>query len=93
MKHTPGPWHTNPSKSFYIFAHGSLSEQAGVEDGPFICSASTQANAHLIASAPDLLAALQALNDAVCRAGYGSTAMPELGQAWEAIAKATGEAV
>jgi hypothetical protein len=56
-KPTPGPWHTAPDKSFYVFAHGSLSEQAGVTDGPFICSASSQANARLIAAAPDLLAA------------------------------------
>lgn len=55
MKHTPGPWHTNPLKSFYVFAHGSLAEQAGVNDGPFICNASTQANARLIAAAPELL--------------------------------------
>ena len=56
-KPTPGPWHTAPDKSFYVFAHGSLAEQAGVTDGPFICSASSQANARLIAAAPDLLAA------------------------------------
>ncbi len=57
--HTPGPWHADPTKSFYVFAHGSLAEQAGVENGPFICNASTQANARLIAAAPDLLAAAQ----------------------------------
>lgn len=55
-KHTPGPWHIDASKSFYVFASGALAEQAGVEHGPFICNASTQANAALIASAPDLLA-------------------------------------
>jgi hypothetical protein len=57
-KHTPCPWHTDASKSFYVFAHGSLAEQAGVDNGPFICNASTQANARLIAAAPELLHAL-----------------------------------
>ena len=48
-------------------------------------------NARLFAAAPDLLAALESLNAAVIRAGHGNTAMPELSQAWAAIAKATGE--
>lgn len=55
-KHTPGPWHIDASKSFYVFASGALAEQAGVTHGPFICNASSQANAALIAQAPDLLA-------------------------------------
>lgn len=58
-KHTPGPWHTDAGQSFYVFAHGSLMEQAGVNNGPFVCNASTQANARLIAAAPELLASLR----------------------------------
>jgi hypothetical protein len=54
-KHTPGPWSTDNSKSFYVFGAARLSEQAGLEHGPFVCNAATQADARLIAAAPDLL--------------------------------------
>jgi len=56
-KYTPGPWAVDASKSFYVFGPARLSDQAG----PFVCNASSQANARLIAAAPELLAALQAL--------------------------------
>jgi hypothetical protein len=56
-QHTPGPWAVDSTKSFYVFGPARLSEQAG----PFICNASTQANARLISAAPDLLDALRAL--------------------------------
>jgi len=61
MTYTPGPWYTDDTKSFYVFASGALAEQAGVNHGPFIANASTEANARLIAAAPDLLAALSAV--------------------------------
>jgi hypothetical protein len=100
-KPTPGPWHTAPDKSFYVFAHGSLSEQAGVTDGPFICSASSQANARLIAAAPDLLAALKALtltartfrNVPQEEQMWTSIDEDALRQAFDTIARAEGEAV
>ena len=60
-QHTPGPWAVDPTKSFYVMGPARLSEQAGLTHGPFICNASTQANARLISAAPDLLDALQAL--------------------------------
>lgn len=63
QKHTPGPWRVDSSKSFYVFACGSLVEQAGVENGPFICNASTRANALIIAAAPELLEAASDLLD------------------------------
>jgi len=90
-KHTPGPWHTAPDKSFYVFAHGSLAEQAGVTDGPFICSASTQSNARLIAAAPDLLAALRLIE--IDRDGDGFICREAMDQVRAAIARAEGEAV
>lgn len=94
-KHTPGPWHADPTKSFYVFAHGSLAEQAGVENGPFVCNASTQANARLIAAAPDLLAALQNARNVLAGLACGdlrtvNADSPALAQARAAIAKATG---
>lgn len=85
-KHTPGPWHTDAGQSFYVFAHGSLMEQAGVNNGPFVCNASTQANARLIAAAPELLDALAALLE-----DQRDASPPVLAQARAAIAKARGE--
>ena len=61
-KHTSGPWTAHSTKSFYVFGPASLSEQAGLDYGPFVCNASSQANARLIAAAPELL---EALSDAV----------------------------
>lgn len=98
MKHIPGPWHTSPSKSFYVFAHGSLSEQVGVEDGPFVCSASTQANARLIAAAPELLEALRRLLSEADSLTIAHNGTPGISDRWPAsalaraaIAKATRE--
>ena len=85
-KHTPGPWHTDDTKSFYVFA-----EQAGVTHGQFVANASTAANARLIASAPDLLAALQqclVIVDAHRRAAGGEGDIAAM-NARAAIAKAT----
>jgi len=70
-QHTPGPWHTDNSKSFYVFAHGSMAEQAGVTNGPFVANCSTQANARLIAAAPDLLTALERIAAEPCDHGPG----------------------
>ena len=85
---TPGPWHTDKTKSFYVFACGSLAEQAGAQHGPFVANASTAANARLIAAAPDLLSALQAVADYWA----GGDVPPEIdAQMRAAIARATSE--
>ncbi|MEW6163615.1 MAG: hypothetical protein AB1642_00990 [Pseudomonadota bacterium] len=94
QKHTPGPWHVDVSKSFYVFACGSLAEQAGVGNGPFICNASTQENARLIAAAPELLSALRIAEDFM--SGFEDDEVQEgmvtkLAGIRAAITKATGE--
>ncbi len=61
-RHTSGPWYAHSTKSFYVFGPAALSEKAGLEYGRFVCNASSQENARLIAAAPDLL---EALSDAV----------------------------
>ncbi len=43
-QHTPGPWSTDGTKSFYV-----------LHNGDFVANASTAANARLIAAAPELL--------------------------------------
>lgn len=84
MNYTPGPWtvaaRVVSKRPATVVLDADKNEVCEV----YACSA-------LIAAAPDLLAALESLNAAVIRAGYGNTAMPELTQAWAAIAKATGE--
>lgn len=90
-KHTPGPWHTDPAKSFYVFAHGSLAEQSGVNNGPFVCNASTQANSRLIAAAPELLQALLHVMPHVGTNYSGKQRYDILEPARAAIAKARGE--
>jgi hypothetical protein len=85
--HTPGPWNTDDTKSFYVFA----AEQSGVTHGPFVANASTAANARLIAAAPDLLAALRqclVIVDAHRRAAGGEGDIAAM-NARAAIARAT----
>jgi hypothetical protein len=93
LKHTPGPWNTTGNGLVY-----SVDEV--VADATFGCmnGETTIANARLIASAPDLLAALQE----IAAAGYDS-AHSYPGAGWliahekfaafarAAISKATGE--
>ena len=61
VAHTPGPWRATPHSS--IVGTGIVANRgivvASVLGVPEVC----QANAHLIASAPDLLAALKDLLD------------------------------
>lgn len=72
---TPGPWYAPADKSFYVHAG----------PGQFICNASGQANARLIAAAPEMLAALQTIV-----AGYQAhfDAMPVAWQTYDNIARA-----
>lgn len=77
-KHTPGPWHKLPARTL-INIKGPKGEQ--------ICQIPIRdkANAHLIAAAPELLEALQA----IVMAPYG-VALGDLEKAKIAITKATG---
>ena len=79
LKHTPGPWK----------AYGTW-VSAGVDgDGPLIADCDTDANADLIAAAPDYLAALEEIanmdHDYYCE-GYCGVDV-----AIAALAKAEGE--
>lgn len=92
MKHTPGPWFAVRNSCYWEV---NPARKVGDYDTPFTvadCCASDpsnttglqEANARLIAAAPDLLAALVALDHE-----YGPKT---LRMAQDAIAKATGEA-
>jgi hypothetical protein len=82
-QHTPGPWQVSPhsnitSKSLVV---------AKVEQMPGNYESEKQANARLIASAPDMFDALQAVCDA-----YGDRDTLLMAQVKAALAKAKGGA-
>lgn len=100
--HTPGPWEidaTYPEQSKKIHPVGST---IGVAIAFGDDEEETEANARLIASAPDLLSALQEVEDWILRdeeaLDFGQVAMSSqmLNERFQnvraAIAKATGEA-
>ncbi|MDR6216219.1 hypothetical protein [Paracidovorax wautersii] len=101
-KHTPGPWSLNTQ-------YADIEVRGPAESGvliavmsPWGIAADTEspqaANAHLIAAAPELLEALQGLDEAYCRAGAPLTReerhedRKRLIAARAAISKATGAA-
>lgn len=67
-KHTPGPWHVDPTapEAYYqdvnVLRHSGLAVAVALHNGD-IAPAEVEANARLIAAAPALLEALQALYD------------------------------
>lgn len=87
-KHTPGPWYIDAKTIMVIRASDSLiAMTAGLPDDEL--TQQELANARLIAAAPDLLAALEAM---VIRYGWGhNEADPEMKHARAVIAKATGD--
>ena len=94
MKHTPGPWFYSGKHDTCEVRYVALSPDDHYEEIATLFGkdgAEQQANAHLIAAAPDLLELLQEIYfDLIQRA------MPDAGDAWyakalAAIAKATGE--
>lgn len=93
MNHTPGQWTTQTYSPGVDQDGDPFENQIRVITRTCEVASGIQCehDARLIAAAPDLLAALESLNAAVIRAGYGNTAMPELSEAWAAIARATGE--
>ena len=89
-QHTPGPWYLNPQ--------GWVVQSTGDIVTRLECSNNKEGDALLIASAPDLLAALVDMTDRYARAMKDSgvshypEAMVEIRSARAAIAKATGGA-
>lgn len=95
--HTPGPWVVGSERSPHIYGpRHNLSRHAnGRQHIAEVSSAQTdstdpeaQANARLIAAAPDLLAALQMLVAAADTSYAVGTAAPEWRDARAALAKA-----
>jgi len=108
--HTPGPWlhdHREGDNGYFnteVFSPndswGVIATLAWVPQplGNGVTGTYREANARLIAAAPDLLSALQGLDEAYCRAGLPLSRSERhedrtrLIAARAAIAKATGEA-
>lgn len=91
MKHTPGPWVVDPAvrQGFTVYApkEGFI---VGTQDEEGRYGAiESEANARLIAAAPDLLEALKELVAAAD--GVNAGPLTWLAKARAAIAKATGE--
>lgn len=92
-QHTPGPWKTfRPYGTIYIKARlrGSTIQEVA-SCGPTETPEQQEANARLIASAPELLEALRELLDACKDAKFSSDPFDAIPNARTAIAKATGE--
>ena len=100
--HTPGPWYIGTDfsdQARHIYAKKMVCDDDGEEWHPLIASTDDderlidwQANARLIASAPDMFAALVALLPHAARAIQGTTeGQPLLDAARAAIDKATQE--
>lgn len=100
-KHTPGPWFTHREgfSTVYIEARigGGLIQEVAACGPTNQGSEQQEANARLIAAAPELLEALRGLDEAYCRAGTHLTReertedRKRLIAARAAIAKATGQ--
>lgn len=97
---TPGPWSyvDHSWACIGVYAHdttrgvASLSiEDEVTEDDQYQLEVEMQANARLIAAAPELLAALIAMVDAHAVPSSGCKERPAYDAARAAIAKATGE--
>lgn len=105
-KHTPGPWEARKGAGWYVarprYREATLA--VGMDYVTLVTSPSetpwnddveSEANARLIAAAPELLKALEGITEEVRNVGY-SPAIEHLGpwvnQAIAAIAKAKGEA-
>lgn len=94
-KHTPGPWTQGTSKIGLtcVWLDGITEQRDGRGLGPenTWIDCNTEANARLIAAAPDLLEALKACDEAMSYMSEYDIPLTLPGQVKDAIAKATGE--
>lgn len=86
MPHTPGPWHVN--NNFPWLVNGPPEAPGVIVDTKEHCDDEAEANARLIAAAPELLEACKMALLEDCY-DFGASGAPEVIRA--AIAKAQGE--
>lgn len=87
-KHTPGPWSLKSTQSYATEEYDTHLHPIGI----FIPEQVSQADADLIATAPELLEALQNLRAQAVRYLPDYNEHPEIQAADEVVAKATGSA-
>ena len=102
-KHTPGPWHRLPGEAnsgHPIYENGRLVMRIVQAREPgdttfirvaLVDSDNVHADARLIAAAPDLLEALEAVTDALALTHHKGETNTAVKKARAAIARATGE--
>ncbi|HET6613657.1 MAG TPA: hypothetical protein VFG83_16775 [Kofleriaceae bacterium] len=86
-KTTPGPWRVEDCESTYPYE--VVSGEAPCDD--LVCADATQADAHLIAAAPDLYGALERVRPLVAASVSGTPDRSMLDVIDAALAKARGE--
>lgn len=100
MSHTPGPWMRDRESGFDCdvraangrkIASVNVQNQPKSKEGWALRKKENEANACLIAAAPELLEALQSIIDSMDR-GHAVILVPLVANARAAIAKATGGA-
>ena len=94
QRHTPGPWRVAEGKHGWRFPDVLAFDQpSGRGTYTVVASSVAPENAHLIASAPDLYAALDSLLAAYSQERIGADGEPEpcVVKALAALAKARGE--
>jgi hypothetical protein len=100
--HTPSPWSVSIERDKYDSSRAVIrvraEEHRNHPQGPLTVARVNQylsdesvANAHLIASAPDLLSAARLANEELLALGAGSSGSPALRALWQAIARAEGK--
>lgn len=72
QQHTPGPWRIDPGNPHLVLAGDTPIAGAGARQGfnPLVVWGEQQANARLIAAAPDLLASLNEIKAALSSGTY-----------------------
>lgn len=93
VAHTPGPWtvesaHEKTPNTFRVRANLSFRKHVSTEES--VCITGSEANAHLIAAAPELLEALENLIDFAETLAADGGRSADLREAYEAIKKARG---
>lgn len=94
-KHTPGPWTALQASitTVGVPGRGAVAQirETPCARGLYLTSEIAMANAHLIAAAPDLLAALELAQRIIFQTCAVKASSPEYGIICAAIAKAKGE--
>ncbi|MFJ5981927.1 hypothetical protein ACIQCX_13535 [Enterobacter cancerogenus] len=92
MKHTPPPWSVNVIGKHWNNKSLTHIEVTFGQDGECICdTVYNQDDANLIAAAPDLLNALQAMLSKAYKQNWNDQYPDEVSKAQAAISKALGE--